>query len=235
VPNDIVSPRKCCTRCGDEFPATTEYFQPSKQVKSGLNPLCRVCYKAYNTERNRARGHKAVNAGLVQEDQRRCNSCKEWKANTEEYFYPNGRGGFQTVCRQCGLGQAKSRRQRDRKAYAALVKKWRDAHPGYNSEQGKKAYAKSPAKAKAHAHRRRARIMAVGGSFTAKDLELQYKAQKGLCWWCEVSIADGYEADHVVPISRGGSNDPRNIVLTCANCNRTKHAKMPFEWIGRLL
>lgn len=30
--------------------------------------------------------------------------------------------------------------------------------------------------------------------------------------------------DHVVPKSRGGSNDPSNIALSCAECNQEKGA-----------
>jgi hypothetical protein len=34
------------------------------------------------------------------------------------------------------------------------------------------------------------------------------------------------EFDHIVPISKGGSNTARNIELLCQNCNRSKSAKI---------
>jgi len=39
------------------------------------------------------------------------------------------------------------------------------------------------------------------------------------------------ECDHVLPVSRGGSDDPANLVTACLPCNRSKHAKTPEEWL----
>lgn len=36
--------------------------------------------------------------------------------------------------------------------------------------------------------------------------------------------------DHVVPRSRGGSDEPSNIVLACYSCNASKGARTPEEW-----
>ena len=34
---------KRCSKCGNEFPATSEYFTNHKRNKNGLGPVCRVC------------------------------------------------------------------------------------------------------------------------------------------------------------------------------------------------
>lgn len=41
---------------------------------------------------------------------------------------------------------------------------------------------------------------------------------------------DHLEIDHDVPVSRGGTNDLRNLQLLCAPCNRSKGAKTMDEW-----
>jgi hypothetical protein len=37
--------------------------------------------------------------------------------------------------------------------------------------------------------------------------------------------------DHLIPLSRGGSNDPENLATACDVCNLSKHAKTPEEWL----
>lgn len=43
--------------------------------------------------------------------------------------------------------------------------------------------------------------------------------------------------DHVVPLVKGGSNGPDNLVIACSTCNLRKNDKLPHEWPegGRLL
>lgn len=38
------------------------------------------------------------------------------------------------------------------------------------------------------------------------------------------------EIDHIHPLSRGGSNDLRNLCVSCRDCNGMKGAKTWFEW-----
>lgn len=40
------------------------------------------------------------------------------------------------------------------------------------------------------------------------------------------------EVDHVLPRSRGGSNNLVNLVLACGNCNNRKGSKTPGEWVA---
>jgi 5-methylcytosine-specific restriction endonuclease McrA len=39
--------KKRCTKCGEEYPATTQYFGTDSRVKSGLKAACRKCLRAY--------------------------------------------------------------------------------------------------------------------------------------------------------------------------------------------
>jgi hypothetical protein len=40
-------------------------------------------------------------------------------------------------------------------------------------------------------------------------------------------------ADHVIPLSRGGSNDESNLVACCLPCNSSKSDRLLDEWEGR--
>jgi uncharacterized protein (DUF433 family) len=63
------------------------------------------------------------------------------------------------------------------------------------------------------------------------------KRQKGRCYYCGKKIVGTFHVDHAIPLSRGGSNAPENLVAACIKCNLQKGAKLPHEWPegGRLL
>jgi hypothetical protein len=50
------------------------------------------------------------------------------------------------------------------------------------------------------------------------------------CQYCGAAGAR-LECDHVVPVSRGGSNDESNLVTACFTCNRSKRDKTLAEWV----
>lgn len=52
---------------------------------------------------------------------------------------------------------------------------------------------------------------------------------KGRCWYCGVGFSHLKRTlDHVVPRSKGGPNDPSNLVFACQPCN-TEKASMSLE------
>lgn len=51
------------------------------------------------------------------------------------------------------------------------------------------------------------------------------------CAYC-AKVTDELHRDHVVPRSRGGSDNATNIVMACADCNRDKRDQLPSEWLG---
>ena len=58
-----------------------------------------------------------------------------------------------------------------------------------------------------------------------------YGQQEGLCAGCKVDIPFKlYEVDHVVPVSRGGTDHLDNLQLLCAHCNRLKGDR-PQEYL----
>lgn len=43
------------------------------------------------------------------------------------------------------------------------------------------------------------------------------------------------ECDHVIPVSRGGSNEKYNLVTSCFSCNRSKSDKLLSEWLHEVV
>lgn len=75
--------------------------------------------------------------------------------------------------------------------------------------------------------------VAPGGSFWSSKNQTSYEARldtyDGLCFYCLLRPAAVF--DHRIPISKGGSNWPANIVGACKKCNLQKGArKYPSEW-----
>lgn len=82
---------------------------------------------------------------------------------------------------------------------------------------------------RACSEKKRARKQQAPGEFTAQDTLNQFEKQEGACYWCGIPIVDGYHIDHFIPLSRGGSNYPENIVLSCPTCNIRRSNKLPSE------
>ena len=52
----------------------------------------------------------------------------------------------------------------------------------------------------------------------------------GLCPYCNQIIVKGH-VDHIVPVSKGGTNRRSNLVFSCASCNRQKKNKSLLEFM----
>ena len=52
-----------------------------------------------------------------------------------------------------------------------------------------------------------------------------YKKYDDYCTYCHVRFRGDKTIDHVIPVSRGGSNDIENLVVCCRSCNSTKGVK----------
>ena len=109
-------------------------------------------------------------------------------------------------------------------------------------ERTKKWASENPEKAKRNSkvarHKRRALEKNAVGSFTAADIKAIFKDQRGKCAYCRKRLGADYHADHVTPLSKGGTNNRDNIQLTCDKCNLMKAAKDPLDFarlLGRLL
>lgn len=211
---------RTCTKCKRELPATTEFFHKLRRGKYGLRPDCKQCsrernhqYRAANPEY--ARQYREVNAEKLRESSR-----QYYEANSEK------------VCersRQYQKANAERMRECYRRYREANAEKLREYLRRYRqTPRGKEVqHAKS--------HRRRA-LKADAPIGLPFDEAAQLKRQKSRCYYCGDKLTE-YHIDHVIPLSRGGSDGAENKVLACPTCNRSKGAKLPSEWAkgGRLL
>lgn len=98
--------------------------------------------------------------------------------------------------------------------------KWRHANPQKVNERARRYHAK-----------RKSLKLSAKGSFSSDDIRKIYKLQKGRCAYCRKSLKEGFEIDHITPLSRGGTNYPRNIQLLCRlACNQSKRNRDPVDF-----
>lgn len=53
-----------------------------------------------------------------------------------------------------------------------------------------------------------------------------------VCFYCGTAMSE-FHVDHVVPVARGGADDPRNYAPACPTCNLSKNDTPVAEWYSR--
>ena len=205
------TPTKPCSKCKQEYPFTSEYFYRDKHAPSGLRSDCRFC--------NKAKSLKFRNEHLEM------SRARELAYNAT---HRTERAQYQRSLREANPGyDGRHRNKQKRDAWRVA---WYAANPDKVTSYKRKDSAK-----------RRAYKIGSPGSYTAADIRLQIKSQTDKrgrlhCWWCsEVITNNQYHVDHRITLSRGGSNAPENLCISCPKCNLSKNNKLPQEWNGRLL
>src|SRR6266702_4141239 len=200
-PNDI--PLKRCKKCGEEKPATTEFFNQRKDSKDGLRNDCMECLRArrktwYAENRDQANAQHKV------------------------YYAAN---------RDRLLAYGKAHYTANRDHYLANMKAYGVANRDHDRVYRRSRYAAHRDHIKSYHHKLRAHKRSSEGTYTAQDIQNLFKGQKGKCALCKQRLVK-YEVDHFIPLYRGGSNWPYNLQLLCRSCNRRKHDKLPHEFDG---
>lgn len=62
--------------------------------------------------------------------------------------------------------------------------------------------------------------------------ETVFERDNYICQYCGEKGGQ-LECDHVIPLSRGGTNELGNLVTACPACNRSKRSTLISEWKGR--
>lgn len=121
----------------------------------------------------------------------------------------------------------KSHQELDKKRAAA----WRLSHPDKAAAAIRKWRLSNLDKAAAKERNRNARKRGNGGTHTAADIHNIFKMQHGKCACCRIYLRAKYHVDHIKPVSKGGSNDRRNLQVLCVPCNLRKHDLDPIEFM----
>lgn len=230
----LIATERACTRCGQVKPKTMEFFAADATQPQGLHCWCRHCQVAAAKARSAANPERRqeILAGVLLRHGERYKAERrakyaldpEYKArklarDKIHYLKIKGTEHVRRIARE-------GRRRR------MLDPTCRDRARGHS----RRTYQRHREKYIAIAANDRAKRKAVDGKITRETLEAAFKGQGGKCFYCghKVGTRGGrtkWHADHFIPISRGGTNHPENIVIACEPCNLSKHNKMPWEWM----
>lgn len=220
------TPKRTCKTCQKEYPLTSEYFYRGHKSVGGFIRHCKDC-------QSKKLGYKRRKiTGRLENGTRRCYVCKQVFPATNEHFSPN-KGtldGMQSYCKSCAAQMQREYRTNNKAVVRETDKRRSIRNPNRNK------YSNNPAAGRRQAAKRRARKKGAQGTHTAAQELEQKTRQKNRCYYCGSKLTK-WHADHIVPLSRGGSDLIDNIAITCPSCNLHKHDKMPHEWPegGKLL
>lgn len=86
----------------------------------------------------------------------------------------------------------------------------------------------NPEKARVSTRNKKAMRRGAEGKHNKYHIAQLHILQNGLCNYCKIDLSKGCHVDHIMPLSRGGSNWPENLQLLCPPCNMQKHNKIPI-------
>lgn len=109
---------------------------------------------------------------------------------------------------------------------------YRAANPEKVRAAAAASKAANPEGARTRVRNRRALERAADGYHKTSDVERILAQQKYRCAnpTCRKSVRHKRHVDHIVPLSKGGSNWPRNLQILCPTCNIRKNNKCPIKF-----
>jgi 5-methylcytosine-specific restriction endonuclease McrA len=191
-----------------------------------------------------------------------CNNCGIEKPLSEYYRETKGKDGRRGKCKVCDNSRIKTYNQNPlvkerQKVYNTLWKaNNKDKIRGYNkkhgptaqlkyrqTEHGREARKKALSKyfktdkgktADKRKHHKRRVIMENAGTFTNEQWQERLAEYNYCCAYCYQQFpVEDLTIDHMIPLSRGGTNTIDNLVPACKSCNSRKKDKTPLEMLQK--
>jgi 5-methylcytosine-specific restriction endonuclease McrA len=231
---------KVCADC-KVYKTADEFYRRS--AAGGLLAYCRPCHSRRSSEAQKRRRGDAplrarnLKAGLP-DGMKRCARCDQ--ALPLEAFSLKGSGARRSECPPChNVSNAEYKRthrdkvraadaayrEANREALAARQRQWRADHPEAYTQIHSRWKARNKSAVNAATHRYRNPSIDEGvhhwtaAEWEALKAEFDHRCLMCLCQEPGIKLT----ADHIVPVSRGGSNDIGNIQPLCKPCNSKKH------------
>lgn len=238
--DDTLPPMQACRKCGEDKPHTDEFYHRMSDGRGGkpLQRICRTCRNAANREyqnKRWAEHHERLLARNRAYAQRNAERVREWEAARPcraEYNAAQKKRDWATLTEEDRLARYEKLKQWKREnpdKVAAVTKRTYEKHKAERDAYRRQWRIDNPEATAAARDRRRARAAGAEGSYTKDDVRHLLSTQGRVCRYCSGQLTK-FHVDHFIPLSRGGSNWPSNLVLSCPPCNWSKAGKMPWDF-----
>lgn len=241
---------KQCNECHLLLPVSC--FYNCNGTPDGMQYKCKSCQSKKAKHFRKTMRERVID--FDKPKQKRCRQCKSVKAIIDFGANRTTKDGLSNECRDCVKKNSKAKHDKNKLSFLinkipefstchvckltkhsqyfridktkskGISNKCKSCEIAYNSKRIKE----NPMLAVAFSHRRRVKLKAAKGSLSAEQILLRFKYHGNKCFYC--GSLGKMTADHRIPISRGGSNWPSNIVPACKSCNSRKHTKTETEF-----
>lgn len=212
-----MSETRICTSCGEELPATREYFYADKSIKCGLASKCKKCRLLQMAKRREEH----------MEDVRRIS--RESAARHREYNKARGKTYY----------AENKEKIKERNANHYINNK--DVINARNKAYRESNAAKEKARCKRYRTSERGKFINLRGTHRRDDLikslpiTLTPEEWDGCKEYFEYKCAycgkkKKLAVEHFIPANKGGELSKINTVPACITCNSSKGTKSFFEW-----
>lgn len=207
---------KTCAKCCTEKPYTE--FRKDPRYKDGHQSYCKQCYKEYQKAR-RADPEQIVKIKAYEQQWYQENKERVAPRRRE---YDRNRWKNDVEFRERKRDEDRERYQSNPETQARKQAASRNFH--HKRYRLDEAYRKDKLlRGKVHVRRRRMRVKEAGGKYTVAQWR-ELCAKYNHCCLCCGEKKD-LSPDHIVPLSRGGTNSIDNIQPLCSICNIRKFTK----------
>lgn len=224
---------KVCSKCNEE--KNVSKFSKASSAKDGLRSSCKLCDKITGDAYRIKHKDKIAQIRTTEEYKlymKAYASTDKCKLKQREYKENNADKVRAAVNAANAAAYATPEGKARLNANADRYK----ATPGYKEKRAEigRKYQKTE---KGILVRRqstrsyRARKLNAVGSHTEEEVIEILHLQKCKCAICKKSLKKGYHVDHIVALSKGGSDYKDNLQMLCPTCNLKKSAKDPIKFM----
>jgi 5-methylcytosine-specific restriction endonuclease McrA len=157
---------------------------------------------------------------------KRCCKCKQVKIINHFSKDRSRKDGLRNICKECDKKYKKEFRLNNRDSIREYDKKYRLKNLDRIRKRARKNRLAHPERNRNDVGIRRSRKLSNGVfKISSKELKNLYSSP---CFYC--GSTDSIQADHVIPVVKGGVHSIGNLVPACAKCNLSKGSKFLIEW-----